>query len=82
MQSRWFEGHILAEFAEGENRNPFPVEVVFRSNGIMSVTVGNEAYRPDKEDLEKIATWAQGVAKAMLIPDEQCFIGAYRGRVS
>lgn len=78
MLSRWFEGHVLAEFMMNENGRPFPLEVIFRNNGVMSVTVGNEVYRPSSDDLEKVATWAQGVAKAMQIPDEQVFVGAYR----
>ncbi len=82
MQSRWFEGHILSEFSHSSESRPFPVEVIFRPNGIMSVTVGNEVYTPSQTDLEEVASWSQGVAKAMTIPDEQVFVGAYRCQVS
>ncbi len=82
MQANWFEGHVVAEFSEEGSSNPFPIQIVFTNNGIMSVTVGNETFRPSPNDLAKVASWAQAVAVAMTIPDEQVFVGAYRSQVS
>lgn len=82
MEARWFEGHILAEVVLGNWAMAVPIQVIFTNNGVMSVTVGNENFAPNAQDLDEVATWAQGVAKAMGVPDEQVFVGSYRGKIS
>ena len=81
MFSRWFDGQVLAEFSNTETSSPFPVQVIFSSNGMMSVTVGDESFTPSADDLANVAVWAQSVAKAMQIPDEQAYVGSYRCQV-
>ena len=81
MQYLWMEGFVNGVVATREGDHT-PITLQFLNNGALSITVGNDTFSPNEQDLKVVFEWAEGLVKALGIPSENVVVGAWKGNVT